>query len=161
MSRTIEGTLDGRGVKIALVVSRFNAAVTRQLLAGAEDCLERHGCTADSRTVVWVPGAFELAQAARRLAELRAHDAIVALGALIRGETAHFDVLAAETARGLAEVALGARMPVTFGVLTTDTVEQAWNRAGAKGGNKGSDAAIAALEMVSLFRAIGEGRSER
>lgn len=161
MAPTLEGTLDGRGIKVALVVSRFNDAITRRLLAGAEDCLERHGCTADSRTVVRVPGAWELAQAARRLADRGGHDAIVALGALIRGETAHFDLLAAQTARGLAEVAMGARIPVIFGVLTTDSVEQALNRAGAKGGNKGWEAALSALEMVSLFRAIGESQPDR
>lgn len=161
MARALEGILDGRGVRVAIVVSRFNDAVTGRLLAAAEDCLERHGCSADGRTVVRVPGAWELPQVARRLVDRGGVDAVVALGALIRGETAHFDVLAAATARGLAEVAMRAEIPVIFGVLTTDTVEQALQRAGSKGGNKGWDAALAALEMVSLYRAIGDSRPER
>jgi 6,7-dimethyl-8-ribityllumazine synthase len=131
------------------------------LLAGAEDCLERHGCAADSRSVVRVPGAWELPLAVNRIAENGGFDAIIALGALIRGETPHFEVLAAQTARGLAEVGMRCGAPVIFGVLTTDTVEQAMDRSGAKGGNKGWDAALSALEMVSLFRGIEEGRSAR
>jgi 6,7-dimethyl-8-ribityllumazine synthase len=161
MSRTLEGGLDGRGVKITLVVSRFNDTITRRLLAGAEDCLERHGCAAQDRTVVRVPGAWELPLAVRRVADGGGADAIIALGALVRGETAHFDVLAAQTTRGLGQVALRANVPVIFGVLTTDTIEQALSRAGAKGGNKGWEAALSALEMVNLFRALGDGRPER
>jgi len=152
MARTLEGVLDARGVRIALVVSRFNDLVTSRLLSGAEDCLERHGGSADDRTVVRVPGSWEIPQAARKLAKTGQFDAIVALGALVRGETAHFDLLAAEAARGLAQVGAESGLPVIFGVLTTDTVEQAMDRAGAKLGNKGWEAALSALEMVSLFR---------
>jgi 6,7-dimethyl-8-ribityllumazine synthase len=150
----LEGALDGRGTKVALVVSRFNETITRRLLAGAEDCLERHGCGADFRTVVRVSGAWELPQAARRLSRGGGYDAIVALGALIRGETAHFDVLATEVARGLGQVALDGECVVTFGVLTTDSVAQALERSEATDDNKGFDAARSALELVQLFRRI-------
>ena len=159
MTRTLEGSLEGKGVKVALVVSRFNDTITRRLLEGAEEGLERHGCSADCRTVVRVPGAWEIPQAARRLAEREDVDAVVALGALIRGETAHFDILAAQAAHGLGEVAMRSGRPIIFGVLTTDTVQQAMDRSGGKVGNKGWDAALCALEMVNLFRAIGNGRS--
>jgi 6,7-dimethyl-8-ribityllumazine synthase len=158
MSHPVEGGFEGRGVRIALVVSRFNAFVTDRLLRGAEDCLERHGCAAESRTVVRVPGAWELPQVAQRLARRGDLDAIVALGALIRGETPHFDLIAAQAARGLAQVGIDSGIPVIFGVLTTDTVEQALDRAGAKAGNKGWDAALSALEMVSLYRRLGKER---
>ncbi len=123
--RTYEGSLDGRGIDVALVVSRFNAFVADRLLDGAIDCLERHGCTAEHRTIVRVPGAWEIPQATRRLAASGRYDAIVALGALVRGETPHFDLLAAEVTRGLGQVARDSGVPVAFGVLTTDTVEQA------------------------------------
>jgi 6,7-dimethyl-8-ribityllumazine synthase len=152
--RTFEGELDGRGMRIALVVSRFNDLVCRRLLAGAEDCLQRHGVSSDRRTIVRVPGSWEIPLVVRRLAEGGRHDAVVALGALIRGETLHFDVLAHEVARGLGRVALETGVPVGFGVLTTDTVEQAMARAGAKSGNKGWDAALSALEMASLLRRL-------
>ncbi|HXV74715.1 MAG TPA: 6,7-dimethyl-8-ribityllumazine synthase [Candidatus Polarisedimenticolaceae bacterium] len=152
MARTLEGVLDARGIRVALVVSRFNDAITNRLLIGAEDCLERHGGTAEHRTIVRVPGSWEIPQAARKLATAGQHDAIIALGALIRGETPHFDLLAAEVAKGLAQVAADSGVPVTFGVLTTDTVDQAMDRSGAKFGNKGWDAALSAIEMVNLFR---------
>ncbi|HKQ62968.1 MAG TPA: 6,7-dimethyl-8-ribityllumazine synthase [Candidatus Polarisedimenticolaceae bacterium] len=152
MGRTLEGVLDAKGMKLALVVSRFNASVTERLLRGAEDCLERHGCGGDGRTVVWVPGAWELPLAVQRLASTRQYEAIVALGALIRGETPHFDVLAAQVARGLGELGLSAGVPVIFGVLTTDTLDQALERAGGKAGNAGWNAALSAVEMVSLLR---------
>ncbi len=161
MARILEGALDGKRVRVALVVSRFNETITRRLLAGAEECLERHGCGADARTVVRVPGAWELPQAARRLVEGGGHDAVVALGALIRGETAHFDVLATQVAWGLAELALRGDCVVTFGVLTTDTLAQAMERSGPADGNKGCEAARSALEMVQLFRRIAELRVER
>lgn len=154
MSRIIEGTLDAQGIKVALVVSRFNEIVTSRLLGGAEDCLERHGCGADNRTVVRVPGSWEMAPTVRRLAAAGNHDAIIGLGALIRGETAHFDVLAAQVAKGLAEVGMTCDLPIVFGVLTTDTLEQAMDRAGAKSGNKGWDAALTAVEMVNLYRRL-------
>jgi 6,7-dimethyl-8-ribityllumazine synthase len=149
---TREGRLDGSGIRVALVVSRFNDLVTAKLLSGAEDCLERHGCTAEQRTVVRVPGAWEIAQASKKLATRGEFDAIVGLGALIRGETPHFDYLAAQVSRGLAQIGLDSGIPTIFGVLTTDTIEQAMSRAGAKTGNKGWEAALSALEMVNLFR---------
>jgi 6,7-dimethyl-8-ribityllumazine synthase len=157
---TREGLLDGSGIKVALVVSRFNDVVTAKLLSGAEDCLERHGCKADGRTVVRVPGAWELPLAAKKLAAGGGFDAIVALGALIRGETPHFDYLAAQVARGLAQIGLDSGIPTIFGVLTTDTTDQAVARAGAKTGNKGWEAALSALEMVNLFRDLERSPSE-
>jgi len=155
MARILEGQLDARGVRVALVVSRFNDFITDRLLAGALDCLTRHGGADDDRTIVRVPGSWELPLVAQRLAASGQYDAVVALGALIRGETPHFDVLAAEVSKGLAQVALVHGLPVVFGVLTTDTVEQAMDRAGSKSGNKGWDAALSAIEMVSLFRGLG------
>ena len=152
MSPTIEGALDAKGLKIALVVSRFNDFITTALLRGAEDFLDRHGCPDKNRTVVRVPGSWEIPQAARKLAESEKYDAIVALGALVRGETPHFELLAAEVAKGLAQLGMQSGIPVIFGVLTTDTVEQAIDRAGAKAGNKGWDAALSAVEMVNLYR---------
>jgi 6,7-dimethyl-8-ribityllumazine synthase len=152
MSPTVEGVLDAQGLRIALVVSRFNDFVTTALLRGAEDFLERHGCPADGRTVFMVPGSWELPQVAKRIALSDKFDAVVALGALIRGETPHFDLLAAEVAKGLAQVGMEAGIPVVFGVLTTDSVEQAIDRAGAKAGNKGWDAAQSAVELVNLYR---------
>jgi 6,7-dimethyl-8-ribityllumazine synthase len=152
MANVLEGRLDAKGMRFALVVARTNDFVAARLLAGAEDCLERHGAGADARTVVRVPGSWEIPQAAARLAASGKFDAVVALGALIRGETPHFDVLAAEVAKGLAQAALQHGVPVSFGVVTADSLEQAIDRAGAKSGNKGWDAALAAVEMVSLYR---------
>jgi 6,7-dimethyl-8-ribityllumazine synthase len=153
-ARTLEGALDARGLRFALVVARFNDFVCERLLAGAEDCLERHGASASARTVVRVPGSWEIPLAARRLAQSGRYDALVALGALVRGDTPHFDVLAAEVAKGLAQVSLETGVPIGFGVLTTESVEQAIERAGAKGGNKGWDAALSALEMANLLRQL-------
>ena len=152
MARIFQGGLDARGLRVALVVSRFNDLVTERLLAGAVDCLARHGGGEDERTSVRVPGSWELPLAAKRAAASGKFDAVVALGALIRGETPHFDVLAAAVSKGLAQVALTEGVPVIFGVLTTDTVEQALDRAGSKAGNKGWDSALSAIEMVHLFR---------
>ena len=152
MARTFEGGLDARGLRVALVVSRFNELVTERLLAGAIDCLARHGGGEDERTIVRVPGSWELPLAAKRAATSGKFDAVIALGALIRGETPHFDVLASVVSKGLSQVALAEGVPVIFGVLTTDTVEQALDRAGSKSGNKGWDAAQSAIEMVNLFR---------
>jgi 6,7-dimethyl-8-ribityllumazine synthase len=126
--------------------------ITERLLSGAEDCLERHGCAEDGRTVVRVPGAWEIPLATRKLSQSGKFDAIVALGALVRGDTPHFDYLAAEVSKGLGQIALDSEIPVIYGVLTSDTVEQAMDRAGAKSGNKGWDAALSAIEMVNLFR---------
>lgn len=154
MTSTVEGMLDGKGMKIALVVSRFNDFITTALLRGAEDFLERHGCPEKNRTIVRVPGSWEIPQTAKKLALGGEYDAVVGLGALIRGETPHFELLAAEVAKGLAQVGMEAGIPVIFGVLTTDTVEQAIDRAGTKSGNKGWDAARSAVEMVNLFRRL-------
>jgi len=160
MRRVIEGNLDGTSLRIALVVSRFNGWITERLLAGAEDCLDRHGCVGESRTVIRVPGAWELPPVVRKVAVRGEYDAVVALGALIRGQTPHFDVIAAEVARGLGQVGHDSGVPVSFGVLTTDTVEQAIDRAGAKAGNKGWDAALAAIEMATLARRLDHERSQ-
>ncbi len=154
MANVFEGHLDARDLSVALVVSRFNDAVSGRLLEGALDCLRRHGAVEDHLTVARVPGSWELPQAAAKLAAAGRFDAVIALGALIRGETPHFDVLAAAVSRGLAEVAMSRGIPVVFGVLTTDTLEQAMERAGAKAGNKGWDAALSAIEMARLFRKL-------
>jgi 6,7-dimethyl-8-ribityllumazine synthase len=151
MVRVIEGDLQGQGVKVAIVVSRFNGFITDRLLEGALDALKRHGVDEKAITVVKVPGSFEIPLGVRRAAGTKV-DAVVALGALIRGGTPHFDYLSAEVTKGVAQVMLDTGVPVAFGVLTTDTVEQAIERAGAKAGNKGAEAAQSALEMVSLLR---------
>ena len=154
MAETLQGRLEGKDLRVALVVSRFNELVTSRLLAGAEDCFERHGCLEKNRTVVRVPGSWELPLAANRLAATKRFDAIIALGALVRGETPHFEILAAEVAKGLAQVGMESGVPVIFGVLTTETVEQAIDRAGAKLGNKGWESALSAIEMISLYRRL-------
>jgi 6,7-dimethyl-8-ribityllumazine synthase len=149
-----EGKLDASGVRVALVASRFNEAITRQLLEGARDCVRRHGGDAAATVTVWVPGAFEIPLAAQRLARSGRFDAIVCLGAVIRGATAHFEYVAGQASAGIARVALDTGVPVGFGLLTTETTEQALERAGIKGGNKGWDAALAAIEMATLLRAL-------
>lgn len=141
----------GQGFRFAIVVSRFNEDVTKELLHGAVDCLKKHGVGTKDRTVVSCPGAFELPQLANVLAASGKWDAVICLGAVIRGETPHFEYVSAESARGIQNVALRYSIPVSFGVLTTDTKEQALERAGGKYGNKGWDAALTALEMVKLF----------
>ena len=151
MVRVIEGDLQGQGVKVSIVVSRFNSFITDRLLEGALDSLRRHGVEEKGITVVRVPGAFEIPLGVRRAAGQKV-DAVIALGALIRGGTPHFDYLSSEVIKGVAQVMLDTEIPVSFGVLTTDTVEQAIERAGAKSGNKGAEAAQSALEMVSLLR---------
>jgi len=152
MVRTLEGQLDAKGLKFALVVGRFNNLVAERLLEGALDCLRRHGAQEEDLTVVRVPGSWELPLAVDRVASSGKFHAVVALGALIRGETPHFDYVAAECSKGLAQVALAHKLPVALGVLTCDTMEQALDRAGGKGGNKGWDAALAAIEMAQLWR---------
>ena len=142
------------GKKFALVVSRFNDFITAQLLAGAKDCLQRHGADEKNLTVVWVPGSFEIPPVAVRLAQSDKFDAVIALGAVIRGSTPHFDQVANAVTRGLADAAATAKIPVVFGVLTTDTIEQAIERAGTKAGNKGWDAALSAIEMASLYQQL-------
>ena len=152
MTGVFEGSLDASRVRVALVVSRFNDLVTERLLAGAVACLERLGQPAELRTVVRVPGAWELPLAASHAARSGKVDAVVALGSLIRGATPHFDFIAAEAARGLGAVARETGVPVGFGLLTTETLEQALDRAGGKAGNKGAEAAASAVEMVQLLR---------
>jgi 6,7-dimethyl-8-ribityllumazine synthase len=154
MMRSYEGGLDARHLRVCVVVGRFNETICRQLLEGALDCLRRHGAPEDDISVVWVPGAFELPAAARRVASTGDVDAVVCLGAVIRGETAHFDFVAGGAATGIAEAAAATGVPVTFGVLTTETRAQAEERAGGKLGNKGFEAAQAAIEMANLFAAL-------
>ncbi len=148
------GSLVGTGRRIALLVSRFNGAITERLVEGARDCLVRHGVADGDIDVVRVPGAWELPAAAARVAGLRRHDAIIALGCVIRGATPHFDHVAGEASSGLGAVARQQSIPVIFGVLTTDTIEQAVERAGTKAGNKGWDAALSALEMINLYGSL-------
>ena len=150
--RKVEGKLNAEGIKFAIAVSRFNAFITDRLLEGAVDCIVRHGGSEENITVVKVPGAFELPVVAKKLTEK--FDAVIVLGAVIRGETPHFDYVAAEVSKGVALVGLESGKPVAFGVLTTDTVEQAIDRAGAKAGNKGWEAALSAIEMANLLKEI-------
>ncbi len=151
--RVNEGSLNAEGLKFAIAVSRFNSFITERLLEGALDCLLRHGCREEDVEVFKAPGAFELPLLAQKLAKAD-YDAVIVLGAVIRGETSHFDYVAAEVSKGVASVSLEAEKPVIFGVLTTDTVEQAIDRAGAKAGNKGWEAALAAIEMVNLLKGM-------
>jgi 6,7-dimethyl-8-ribityllumazine synthase len=151
MGKTIEGKLDATGKKFVLVVSRFNSFITDRLVEGALDCLKRHGADEKDIDLVLVPGAWEIPQVARRAAAGKKYDAVITLGAVIRGATPHFEYIAAEASKGIAQVAMGADKPVVFGVLTCDTIEQAVERAGTKAGNKGADAAQAAIEMINLF----------
>ena len=151
----LEGKLAGEGLKIALVVSRFNSFITERLLEGALDCLRRHGVADTDLTIVRVPGAWEIPLVAQKLAQGKAHDAVICLGAVIRGSTPHFDYVAAEVSKGIAHASLESGIPMLFGVLTTDTLEQAVERAGSKAGNKGYAAAESALEMVNLLKVMG------
>jgi 6,7-dimethyl-8-ribityllumazine synthase len=152
--RSMEGQLVARDLRFVIVAARFNDLIVRNLVDGAVDTLKRHGAAESDIDVVRVPGAFELPLAAQRLARLRRYDAIVALGAVIRGQTPHFDFVCTECATGLGRVSLEFEVPVGFGVLTCDTVDQAMDRAGGKSGNKGADAVLAALEMASLLRQL-------
>ncbi len=154
MPHTFEGHLKAQGVRWALVVSRFNSFITERLLEGAVDTLVRHGAEPEHLTTVRAPGAFELPLVCQRVARSGAFDAVIALGAVIRGGTPHFDYVAAEVAKGIAAISLDTGLPVTFGVLTTDTIEQAIERAGSKAGNKGVEAAMAAMETVDLLRSL-------
>ncbi len=153
--RTVEGKLIGVGLKFALVVSRFNSFITERLLEGALDCLRRQGVAEDDLMVVRVPGAWEIPLVAKRLAASKAHDAVVCLAAVIRGSTPHFDYVAGEVSKGIAQVALESGVPISFGILTTETLEQAIERAGSKAGNKGFAAAEAAIEMANLLKGWG------
>jgi 6,7-dimethyl-8-ribityllumazine synthase len=151
MPRQLDGQLAGRGLKVAIVAARFNAFIVDRLVDGAIDALSRHGVADGDITVVHCPGAFEIPQVAKRLADAGEHGAVICLGCVIRGATTHYDYVAGHAAYGIAEVAMSAKVPVIFGVLTTENIEQAVERAGTKAGNKGFDAALAALEMASLY----------
>jgi len=153
--KRLEGKLDAKGFKFGLVVSRFNNFLTDKLVEGALDCLVRHGATETQQTVAYVPGALEIPAAASRLAKSGKFDAVICLGAVVRGDTPHFDYVAAESAKGISRLGLDHKIPVIYGVITADTLEQAIERAGTKAGNKGWDAALAAIEMVNLYQAIG------
>jgi len=151
MARVIEGMLNGSNKKYSLVVSRFNELITRKLLEGAMDGLIRHGVSSDDITVVWVPGVFEIPLVCKKLSVSGEYDAVIALGAVIRGSTPHFDYVSSEVSKGVASASMDSGVPIVFGVLTTDSIEQAIERAGTKAGNKGFDAASTAIEMTSLF----------
>jgi 6,7-dimethyl-8-ribityllumazine synthase len=154
MANVIEGKLLGKGKKVAIIASRFNDFITARLMDGAFDALNRHGVSEKDITIYRVPGAFEIPSVAKKLAAKAGHDGIICLGAVIRGSTPHFDYVASEVSKGVALVGLDAKIPVIFGVLTTDTIEQAIERAGTKSGNKGFDAAMALLEMMDIYSQI-------
>lgn len=158
MGRVFEGELVGRGLRFAAVVSRFNEFISSRLLGGAKDALVRHGVPDENLDVAWVPGAFEIPLVAKRLAQTGEYSGIICLGAVIRGATPHFDYVAAEVSKGIAHVGLDTGVPVIFGVITADNLEQAIERAGTKSGNKGFDAATSAIEMANLLRRIGGER---
>jgi 6,7-dimethyl-8-ribityllumazine synthase len=155
---TYEGRLDAKGLRIALLASRFNETITKSLLEGALSALRRHGLDDASITIAWVPGAFELPLTAKRLADSGEFDAIVCLGAVIRGATSHYDYVCSQAAAGIARVSLDTGVPVIFGVLTTENIEQAIERSGTKAGNKGFDSAVAAIEMADLLRQLPKGQ---
>lgn len=157
MANIYQGMLIGTGLKIGIVVSRFNEFITSKLLSGALDTLMRHGVNENDIDIVWVPGSFEIPITADNLAGSGKYNAIICLGALIRGATPHFDYIAAEASKGVAQVGLKTGIPTIFGILTTDNIEQAIERAGTKSGNKGSDAAVSAIEMANLFKQLKNG----
>ncbi len=154
MIKTFQGNIDGKDIKVSIVISRFNSFITEKLLSGAIDCLTRHNVKEEAIKVYWVPGAFEIPSVAKKVAHSKDSDAVICLGCVIRGETPHFDYIASEVSKGVAQVSLESEVPVVFGVLTTDTIEQAIERAGTKSGNKGFDAALSAIEMVNLYRSM-------
>ena len=154
MGHTFEGNLVGTGLKIGIVVGRFNEFITSKLLGGAQDALKRHGVSESDVDIAWVPGAFEIPLIAQKMANSKKYDAVITLGTVIRGATPHFDYVCNETAKGVSVTALNSGIPVVFGVLTTDSIEQAIERAGTKAGNKGWDSATAAIEMANLCRSI-------
>ncbi|WP_186430654.1 6,7-dimethyl-8-ribityllumazine synthase [Clostridium sp. BSD9I1] len=152
--RTYEGNLIAKGLKFGIVVGRFNEFIGSKLLGGAIDALKRHGAEENEIEIAWVPGAFEIPLAANKMAKSKKYDAVICLGAVIRGNTPHFDYVSSEVTKGIAHVGLNTELPVIFGVLTTDSIEQAIERAGTKAGNKGYDAAVTAIEMANLLREI-------
>ncbi len=154
MPKTLEGQLTARGLKFAIVVSRFNSLVTQRLLDGALDALRRHEVDENAITIAWTPGSFELPLVAQKFAKSGKYDAVICLGCIIRGDTPHFEYVASETAKGIAQVMLDTGVPVVFGVVTADNLEQALERAGTKAGNRGFDAAMTAMEMANLLRKI-------
>lgn len=154
MAKVIEGNLDAKGMRVALVAARFNEFIVSKLVEGATDALVRHGALADDITTLWVPGSFEIPAVARRLAYSTKFDAVICLGCVIRGGTDHYQFVAAEAAKGIAHVGMESPVPVIFGVLTTESIDQAIERAGTKMGNKGADAAVTAIEMVNLSVAL-------
>lgn len=155
MTRILEGNLNAAGLRFGIVVSRFNDFITSRLLAGAEDAIRRHGGDLDLVDVAWVPGAFEIPLVAQRMAASGRWDAVICLGAVIRGSTPHFDYVASEAAKGVAQAMMQTGVPISFGILTTDTIEQAVERAGTKAGNKGFEAAVTAIEMANLMKVLG------
>lgn len=152
--RTLEGNVIGNGIKVGIVAARFNEFIVSRLIGGAEDALVRHGVDTDDVDLAWVPGAFEIPVVAQKMASSGKYDAVICLGAVIKGSTSHYDYVCAEVSKGIAAVGLNTGIPVMFGVLTTDNIEQAIERAGTKAGNKGYDAACSAIEMVNLMKNI-------
>jgi 6,7-dimethyl-8-ribityllumazine synthase len=155
MSKRFEGMLLGKGLKFGLVVSRFNEFFSKKLLEGAQDALLRHGVNEEDIEVAWTPGSYEIPLIAQKLAQTKKYDAVICLGAVIRGSTPHFDYIAAEVTKGIAKVNLDTGVPTIYGVITTDTLEQAVERSGSKAGNKGFEAAVSAIEMANLVKSIG------
>lgn len=153
--KTVEGMMTGKGMKVGIVASRFNEFITTKLIGGAEDVLLRHEVAPEDITLAWVPGAFEIPVIAKKMAESRKYDAIICLGAVIRGSTSHYDYVCNEASKGISQVSMQTGVPVLFGVLTTENIEQAIERAGTKAGNKGADCANGAIEMVNLMRTLG------
>jgi len=151
MAKVVEGNLIVKDKKFGIIASRFNDFITKELIAGCQDTLIRHGAGDSDLTVVWVPGAFEIPVLAQKMAKSKSYDAVICLGTIIRGSTPHFDFIASEAAKGIAKVSLDSGIPVIFGVITADTIEQAVERAGTKDGNKGRDAALSAIEMVNVL----------
>lgn len=152
--KTFEGSLLGKGLKVGIIVGRFNEFIGSKLVVGAEDALLRHGVSKDDISLTWVPGAYEIPLIAKKLAKSEKYDAVICLGAVIRGATSHYDLVAGEVAKGIAQVSLESEIPVIFGVLTTDTIEQAIERAGTKAGNKGFEAGMTAIEMGNLIKEL-------
>ena len=155
MAKVFEGHLSATGLRFGIIVSRFNEFITGKLLGGAEDAIRRHGGDLESVDIAWVPGAFEIPLIAQKMAGSGKYDAVICLGAVIRGSTPHFDYVASEATKGVAHAMMAASVPVSFGILTTDSIEQAIERAGTKAGNKGFEAAVGAIEMANLMKALG------